>query len=96
MVMRIQVDRGAFERVVQSRGDDMKAISERAQAKGAIRHAFFAGDGEVLIVDEWDQPESFLAFFEEEGPNIGPLMAESGAQPGQPQFYEKLEGPDVF
>lgn len=96
VVMKLQVDRDAFERVANAHPDEMKAISERSKGAGAIHHAFFAGDGEVVIVDEWDKAENFQAFFEAEGPNIGPLMAEAGAQPAEPKFYEKVDTTDVF
>jgi hypothetical protein len=96
MVMRLQADPDGLKRAVEAHPEEMRAISERSQARGAIHHAFFVGDGEVLIVDEWDKPESFQAFFEEEAPNIGPLMQEAGAQPGEPKFYEKVDSADVF
>ena len=96
MVMRLQGDPDALKRVVEAHPEEMRAISDRAQGRGAIRHAFFGGDGEVLIVDEWDKPESFQAFFEAEAPNIGPLMQEAGIQPAEATFYEKFDSADVF
>ena len=96
MVLRVQVDPEAFKKVASENEDAMRGIADRGRSRGAAHHAFYAGDGEVLIVDEWDSAESFKAFFEEEGPNIGPLMAQAGAQPGEPEFYEKIDSADAF
>jgi hypothetical protein len=98
MVLPIEgADAEAFQRVADAHGDDMKAISARGKAAGAIHHAFYANDdGKVFVVDEWDTPENFQKFFEAEGPNIGPLMAEAGATPAAPQFLRKLDTADEF
>jgi Antibiotic biosynthesis monooxygenase len=96
MVLRLQVDPDAFRKVADENADAMRDISHRGKDRGAIHHAFFAGDGEVLVVDEWNDAESFQAFFDEEGPNIGPLMESAGAQMDAPRFYEKVDTADVF
>jgi hypothetical protein len=72
-------------------------ISERSRGKGAIHHMFLAGDGQVLVADEWDSAESFLAFFEEAGEEIGSIMEQAGVtnQP-QPVFLRPLDTPDRF
>ena len=97
MVMRINASPDDFERVAQDNADSMRDISERSKERGAIHHAFYAGDGEMLVVDEWDSPESFQKFFEEEQPNIAPLMQAAGAE-SEPQisFYRKVDSTDVF
>ena len=97
MVMRINVSPDDFERVAQENADSMRDISERSKGVGAIHHAFYAGDGEMLVVDEWDSPDSFQKFFESEQPNIGPLMEAAGVQ-SEPQisFYRKLDSVDAF
>ncbi len=97
MGMRISVDPDRFMEVAQRNADQMQAISERSRAKGAMRHMFLAGDGEVMVADEWDSPESFLAFFAEERDGIGALMAEAGvANEPQPVFWRPLDTPDRF
>lgn len=97
MVMRVNVNPDDFERVAGENADSMRGISQRGKDLGAIHHAFYAGDGEILVVDEWDSPESFQKFFEAEQPNIGPLMQAAGAQ-SEPQisFYRKVESADAF
>jgi len=96
VVLRVKVDPEAFKKVASENQDAMRGITDRSRSRGAAHHAFYAGDGEVLVVDEWDSADSFKAFFEEEGPNIGPLMAQAGAQPGEPEFYEKVDSADSF
>jgi hypothetical protein len=97
MGMRITVDPDRFMEVLGQRADTLRTISDRARSKGAIHHMFLAGDGEVLVADEWDSAESFQAFFEEMGAEIGGLMEEAGVsnQP-QPVFWRPLDTPDRF
>jgi hypothetical protein len=97
MVLRLDVDPAAFEQVARDQGDNMKAISGRGKAAGAIHHAFYAGDGQVMVVDEWPDEQTFLAFFEAEGPNIGPLMQAAGVKnEPKPEFYAKVDTGDDF
>jgi heme-degrading monooxygenase HmoA len=97
MILRVPTDAASFEAVAADNRDAMKGIAERAQEQGAIHHNFYEGDGEVLIVDEWDSPESFQRFFEQEGPTIGPLMAQAGATvQSQPSFHRPLSVGDQF
>ena len=98
MVLRVPAEAEGIKKAAQDNKDALVGISERAKGRGAIHHAFYAGEGEVLVVDEWDSSESFQAFFADEAPNIGSLMQAAGAQgePGPPRFYEKLELGDEF
>lgn len=98
MVLRVPADPERLKQAAQENRDTFLGIAERAKGRGAIHHDFYAGDGECFVVDEWDSPESFQSFFEEESGNIGPLMAAAGVQgePGPPQFYEKLSLGDEF
>ena len=97
-MLSFKTDPATFERVASENGDAMQAISERGKAAGAIHHAFYAGDGEVWVVDEWDDPANFEAFFASEQENIGPLMAAAEVQgePGPPMVYRKLSTADEF
>jgi hypothetical protein len=97
MILRISVDPAEMERAAQEGGDTFKGIAEHARANGATHHEFWAGDGEVLAVDEWDSPEAFQAFFEAKGQDIGQLMSSAGAsQPDEPRFYRKMSLGDDF
>jgi heme-degrading monooxygenase HmoA len=98
MVLKIPVAAADMERVAHEQADHLKGISQRAKDHGAIHHAFYESDDGVVVVDEWDSPESFQTFFEAEGQNIGQLMAAAGAQgePAPPRFHRKLETGDDF
>jgi heme-degrading monooxygenase HmoA len=98
MILKIPLDAAGMERAAQEHSDLLKGIAGRGRDRGATHHAFYEGDGEVIVVDEWDSPESFHAFFEAEGENIGQLMGAAGAtgEPGPPTFYRKLETGDDF
>jgi hypothetical protein len=77
--------------------DSMQAIIESAKSHGVMAHRFYGGDGEVLVIDEWPDADSFNGFFEANGDRIGPIMMAAGAQgPPQINIWEKLEtGDDV-
>ena len=50
-----------------------------------IAHRFYASDdGTIMVIDEWPDPESFQAFFQEAQPEIGPIMQAAGHK-GRPQ-----------
>jgi hypothetical protein len=52
--------------------------------QGRSYHCAFTGDGGVQVFDVWDSQESFDKF----GETLLPIMAELGADPGQPQVAE--------
>lgn len=98
MILRVPTDAASFQAMADANRDVMKGIAERGRERGAIHHAFYEGDGEVLIVDEWESQEAFEGFFQDEAANIGPLMAEAGVegQPGPATFHRKFETGDAF
>lgn len=97
MILRVQVDPAAMERAAGEDRETFLSIAEHAKQNGAIHHEFWAGNGEVLAVDEWDSPDAFREFFENQGQKIGGLMAAAGAQqPDEPRFFRKLDLGDSF
>ena len=48
---------------------------------GRLYHVALETDGQIQVFDVWDSQESFEAF----GATLLPIMAELGADPGQPQ-----------
>ncbi len=97
MGLRLTVDPARFEAVAREKQELMNGISARAKEMGAIRHMFMAGDGEVMVADEWASAEAFQAFFEEQGEKIGALMAEAGvSNEPQPVFWRPMETSDSF
>jgi hypothetical protein len=97
MILRLKGDPERFERYAQDNADLMRRIAGAGQDAGATRHAFAGGDGEVLVIDEWPDAESFQGFFESQSTAIPQLIAEAGAEgPPQITFYRKLDTPDAF
>ena len=98
VIIRMNADRDAFERVAAGNEDTLRSVSEAGKAAGAIHHAFYAGaDGSTIVVDEWPDAESFQQFFAAEQERIGPLMAEAGVQgPPEIEFYDKVDTVDSF
>lgn len=96
MIMRVKSDPSALEKFGQANAEVMMRVAEDGKAAGAMRHAFAAGDGETLVIDEWPDEASFQRFFSSQT-EIPRIMKEAGAQ-GEPQisFYRKMNMPDEF
>jgi hypothetical protein len=61
-------------------------IHRRLEKAGAepnphrLHHSCFGEDGDLMVYDIWDSPESFQAF----GQVLMPILAEVGVDPGEP------------
>ena len=95
MTLYVQGDPQKLEAIAAEDPERLKAIAEKAKERGVIAHRFYGSDGQILVVDEWPDEESFKSFFEAEQAEIGPLMEEVGAS-GEPRFifWRKLETGD--
>jgi hypothetical protein len=96
MTLRVHGDPKELERRAAANPDAIRAISDRAKAHGVIAHRFYGSeDGEIMVIDEWPDPESFQSFFAEARSEIEPLMREVGAT-SEPEvtFWHKLESHD--
>src|SRR5580700_11156590 len=83
--------RAAFE----TQADFLRTTTERAKAAGALHHKFTAGEGEIVVVDEWASRDAFEKFFAD--PEIAKFMADAGASgPPVVDFYEALETVGTF
>jgi hypothetical protein len=87
-------DPDRFEQMTQDKKEHLAAISERAQAAGVIAHRFYGSEGQVMVIDEWPDADSFQRFFEAEQSAIGPMLAEVGAGEPQVRFWRTLDTPD--
>jgi hypothetical protein len=90
-------DPNQVEEFAAANGDSMQAITDSAKSHGVIAHRFYGGDGQVLVIDEWPDADSFHTFFAENADRIGPIMQAAGAQgPPEISVWNKLEtGDDV-
>ena len=97
VTMRVAVDPGTFEQQSASHPDVIPRIMAIAKSKGLIAHRWFGRESECLSVDEWPDGESFYAFFEEAGPEIGPLMGAMGVEsPPEVTVWQDVELGDAF
>jgi hypothetical protein len=97
MSLRMEVDPDRFQQTATEKADELGAIAERAKQAGAIHHAFYAGEGTVMVVDEWPDEQSFMGFFEANGAPIGELMSSAGvSNRPQPTFWRMLDTVDRF
>jgi hypothetical protein len=96
VVVRVKGDVAKFEEYARENGETLKGIAEEGKAAGAIHHAFFAADDEIVVIDEWPDEQSFLSFFQGQQ-EIPQVMQASGAQ-GEPQieFLRPLDTADKF
>jgi hypothetical protein len=96
VVGHMKVDPANVERIWVDMKADFEATAKEAKAAGALHHRWGFGDGEVVIIDEWPDAESFQTFF---GSNtrVPQLMEAAGVQ-GPPEFtiVEAQTGPDEF
>jgi hypothetical protein len=95
MTMWLQGDPAELERLAGENPDAIRSISDRARGHGLIAHRFYGSDGQIMVVDEWPDEQSFQRFFEESRSDIEPMLARVGAD-GEPRvvFWHKLETHD--
>jgi hypothetical protein len=96
LTYRVQADPQKLESVAGENPDRMRGIADRAEEHGLIAHRFYGSDdGEVMVIDEWPDPESFQRFFEQERGEIESLMQQVGVTGGpEITFWRKLETHD--
>jgi hypothetical protein len=98
IMLRVPGAAGNFESMARDNADTLKGIADRGREAGAKHHAFYESNGDVVVIDEWDDPANFERFFESEQGNIGPLIEAAGATgaPDAPEVLRKLDSPDEF
>jgi hypothetical protein len=96
MTLRVHGDPNELEKRAAGNPDAIRAISDRARGHGVIAHRFYGSeDGQIMVVDEWPDPESFQTFFAEARSEIEPLMRDVGVT-AEPEitFWRKLDSHD--
>jgi quinol monooxygenase YgiN len=96
VIGHMTVEPGNVEKLWKERKEVFEAIRTSAEAAGAKHHQWAFGDGQVVIIDEWNDPASFQKFFDGDT-RIADLMQAAGVQ-GPPTFeiLESKVAPDTF
>lgn len=96
MTLRMKGDLGKLESIAAQDPDRLPAIAEKAKSHGVIAHRFYgADDGELMVVDEWPDSDSFQAFFDECRSEIQAVMDDAGVRTEpEVRFWRKLETND--
>jgi heme-degrading monooxygenase HmoA len=98
MTIVVSGDPNKLEEHAASDPGAMQQILESAKEHGLIAHRFYGSEeGEIMVVDEWPDAQSFHSFFEANAERIGPLMQAAGvtSEP-QPKIWRKLEAQDDY
>jgi hypothetical protein len=96
MTLYVRGDPEKLESVAAERRELIGGIAERAKELGCMAHRFYGtDDGQIMVIDEWPDKESFNRFFEDQEAEIGQVMQVAGIS-GQPgiNFWRKLETHD--
>jgi hypothetical protein len=97
VTLRLSADPNAFEQAGAAHADAIDRVMEVAKRNGLIAHRWLGGDGEVLAVDEWPDAESFQRFFEDAGPDIGPVLEAAGVTaPPDITYWSGVEINDTY
>jgi hypothetical protein len=96
VTLTVAADPAKVEKIMQANTERTERINEEAKTLGAIHHRFLGGDGMVMVLDEWDAPESFYKFFEN-NTEIPEIFQEIGLT-SQPEIkvWRKLDSKDEF
>ena len=96
MTLQAKGDPSKLEKLAANEPGRIRAISDDAKNYGLIGHRFYGSDdGQILVLDEWPDAESFQRFFAAHQDDIGPMMAEIGATaPPEITFYRELDTHD--
>jgi hypothetical protein len=55
----------------------LEEITESTKDAGIIHHRFVSGDGELVVIDEWERADQFQKFFDE-NPKVAEVMSSLG------------------
>jgi hypothetical protein len=95
MTMWVRGDPSKLEEYAAANSDEMRSVADIAKRHGVIAHRFYGSEGQIMIIDEWPDEQSFQSFFAETRSRMEPIMQAVGAA-GEPgvNFWRKLESHD--
>jgi heme-degrading monooxygenase HmoA len=95
VTLKVPADSDKLVQYTKDNPDALTDIVEKAKTYGVISHRFYASGGEVLVVDEWPDEDSFQAFFATTSAEIQEAMAAAAASaPPEVTFWTKLDTGD--
>ena len=99
MTLKIPGNPQAMEQYATANKEKLHGVVEAAKRHGLIAHRFYGSDdgSGLMVLDEWPDRQSFESFFEEQGPQIRPMMEAAGAtsEPA-PTIWRELATHDVY
>ena len=97
LTLVVNGDPRKLEEHATSDPEAMQTIVDSAKSHGLIAHRFYGSDGQIMVLDEWPDEQSFQSFFDENQGRIGPLMGAAGVTSDpQPTFWRELESHDQY
>jgi len=97
MMLWAKGDPEAVERYAAENRDAMRSIVDHAVEHGVIAHRFYGQPGQILVVDEWPDEESFHHFFAHVQDQVMPIMQAAGVtEEPHPVFWRKLDTHDDY
>jgi heme-degrading monooxygenase HmoA len=96
ITLTVKADPAKAEQVMQASEERSQKINDHARALGCIHHRFVAGDGVMMVMDEWDSAESFYKFFASD-PDVPLLLKEAGVSSAPDiKVWNKMNSRDEF
>ena len=99
MTMTISGNAGGMEQWAKDHPDKMQKVLESAKRHGLIAHRFYGSQdgGNLLVLDEWPDRQSFESFFQEEEAELQPMFEAVRAE-GQPEpmYWQELTTGDAY
>lgn len=62
---------------LHGKAEFLDEITDSIKGTGMLHHRFVAGDGELMVIDEWETAEQFQTFFEG-NPKVAEVMSAIG------------------
>ena len=78
---------------LHDKAEFLEEITASTKDAGILHHRFVSGDGELVVIDEWETAEQFQSFFDG-NPKIAEVMSSIGMTgPPVVTVYESMDAP---
>ena len=96
MMMRAKADPAALESWANTNADRITRIADSGREAGCIHHMFAAGNGEIVVIDEWPDEASFKRFFDTQEDILNVMKAAKVESEPEFTYLRKMSMPDEF